>query len=439
MEAYVASHPGSAELHERAKKLFTGNGATHRIRMLDPFRPYITHAKGSRKWDVDGNEYIDYMMGHGALILGHSHPDIVQAVQDQVAKGLHYGENHELEVQWAELIQRMMPMAERVEFCACGQEANMMAIRLARIFTGRKKVLRLEENFHGWADELVHQGSAGVPGDQVTVIPFNDVNRLEQALATGEYAIVLTEGGGAHLAGRIPIEDELLYALPDLTKKYDTLWLIDEVVTGFRDAPGGWQSTKGVTPDLTSLGKCTGGGIPVGAVVGRRDVMSAFDPTNPPDRIIAHSGTWNANPVQCAAGVAACNLYLDGSPQRVARERGDQLRHQGNRVLREQGISGRLYGRTIIHLYLGEMDYEPADDTLPPTKDPQKIMGASMGPVRARLTLNLLQRGVAVINGEAFVMSQAHTEQDVARTVEAFSASLEAMKREGSLAESVLV
>ena len=134
-EEYINARPRSKKLHDQALNLFPAKGATHASRVLDPFRPYITHAKGSRKWDVDGNEYIDYVIGHGGLILGHSHPAIVKAVQDQVAKGVHYGENHELEIKWAELIIQMMPIAERIEFCACGQEANMMGIRLSRIYT----------------------------------------------------------------------------------------------------------------------------------------------------------------------------------------------------------------------------------------------------------------------------------------------------------------
>ena len=142
VDEYRKSHPESESLHKRAVEFFAGNGATHFIRILEPFRPYITRAIGSKKWDVDGNEYIDYVMGHGALILGHSHPLIVQALQEQAARGVHYGENHELEVEWAELIKSMMPWMEKVEFFACGNEANMMAVRLARLFTGRKKVLR---------------------------------------------------------------------------------------------------------------------------------------------------------------------------------------------------------------------------------------------------------------------------------------------------------
>ena len=186
VEAYKMKHPKSAALHEKAVKNFAAAGATHSGRVLEPFRPYVTHALGSRKWDVDGNEYIDYVLGHGALILGHSHPSVVKAAQAQLAKGMHYGENHEQEVEWAELIKSMMPAAEKVEYCACGQEANLMALRLARIFTRRKKILRFEENFHGWAGEVAPENSGGVVSPEVTIIPMNDLNLVEKELATRE-------------------------------------------------------------------------------------------------------------------------------------------------------------------------------------------------------------------------------------------------------------
>ena len=432
VEEYKRTHPGSMRLHERAVEVFTANGATHGSRIFDPFKPYITHAKGSRKWDVDGNEYIDYVTGHGGLILGHSHPAVVQAVQEQMAKGVHYGANHELEVEWAELIKSMMPMAERVEFCACGQEANMMAIRLSRVFTGRRKILRFEDAFHGWGDELMAPGAAGVIQPEVSTIPMHDLNKVEQALATKEYAILLTEGGGAHMAGQIPWETDFIRALADLTRKYGTVWLIDEVVTGFRDAPGGWQSLVGVKPDLTTLGKCVSGGLPTGAVVGRADIMEAFNPKAPIERRIRHTGTWNANPLVCSAGIAACKLYLSGEPQRKAREVADYLRGKGNKVLKERNISGRLYSRSVAHLYLGPIDYEPSDDTMPPTKDVKKFKNPAIVPIRLRLCLHLLQRGVGTQLGRYFALSAAHTKEDIDQTMDAFADSLDSMTAEGT-------
>ena len=436
VEEYVRVRPTSQKLHERAVKVFAADGATARARILDPFRPYITHAKGSRKWDVDGNEYIDYIMAHGALILGHCHPAVVQAVQEQMAKGVHYGENHELEVEWAELIKSMMPGTERVEFFSCGQEANLMAIRLARVFTNRRKILRFEENFHGWVDEVVlTPSSPGVIADEVKIIPY-DLDRVEKELASGEYAIFMTEGGGAHMGGQIPIDDDFVRALPVLSQKYGTVWLLDEVVTSFRDSPGGWQATIGVHPDLTTLGKCVGGGLGVGAIAGRADIMGVFSPKTPPERRIIHTGTWNGNPLTCAAGVAACKLYRSGEVQRKTAQLAAYFRQRGNKALKERGISGRLYSRSIVHLYLGPIDYEPSDDTLPPTKDIRKIMNPAMMPIRIRFGLHLLQRGIATMSGRFFILSAAHTEQDIDQTIQAFGDSLDAMIAEGSLSKA---
>jgi len=436
IKEYKRTHPGSQKLHERAVKVFAANGATHQSRILNPFRPYITHAKGSRKWDVDGNEYIDFVMGHGTLILGHSHPAIVQAVQKQMAKGVHYGENHEFEVEWAELIKSMLPMAERVEFCSCGQEANMMAIRLGRAFTGRRKLLRFGENYHGWADELAQRGCAGAVADQVNVIPFNNLNRLEEELAKKEYAVLLSEGGGGHMDGQVPIDTDFVRALSDLAHKYGTVWVLDEVVTGFRDAPGGWQSLVGVKPDLTTLGKCVGGGLPVGAVAGRADIMEALNPETPYERRVDHPGTWNANPLLSSAGVAACKLYQGGKPQKGARQRADYLREKGNKVLKERNVNGRLYSRTIVHFYLGPIDYEPSDDTMPPTRDIKKIMAPTAATMQSRLCLHLLQRGVATMDGEIFILSSAHTKEDIDQTIKAFGDSLDAMIAEGTLSQA---
>jgi glutamate-1-semialdehyde 2,1-aminomutase len=431
VEAYREKHPKSAGLHQRASKVFAGDGATAFVRMLDPYRPYITHAKGSKKWDVDGHEYIDYVMGHGSLLLGHSHPAIVAAIQDQVAKGVHYGDNHELEVELAERIKSLLPAAERVAFFSCGQEANLMAIRISRIFTGRRKILRFVENFHGWADEVAWPPSApGVVADAVTIVPY-DLNRVEEELATKQYAIVMTEGGGAHMSGQVPIDEDFVQALPDLAHRYGTVWHMDEVVTGFRDTVGGFQTLVGVKPDLTSLGKIIGGGLGIGALAGRTDIMQPFSSTAPEDRRVRHSGTWNANPLTCAAGLAAFGIYHTGEPQKRANELAAQFRQEGNLILHRKGIGGWLYGRSVTHIYFGPIEFEPPDAITPPTKDVEKIVG--MVPTKVRLGHHLLQRGVTILGGWLFVFSAAHDEEDVAKTLTAFSDSIDAMLAEGSL------
>jgi glutamate-1-semialdehyde 2,1-aminomutase len=424
-EKYLNTHLKSSELYKRAKAVFAGDGATHFVRIMEPFRPYITHALGSKKWDVDGNEYIDYVMGHGALLQGHAYPPVVKAIQEQAGKGLHYGGNHELEVEWAELIRSMVPSAEKVEFFACGQEANLMAIRLSRVFTGRKKILRFSENFHGWADELVWpQTSPGAVTDHVRIVDW-DLNQLETELATGKYAILMMEGGGAHMTGQIPFDFDFVREIPGLTRKYGTVWHMDEVVTGFRDSVGGFQGLVNVRPDVTSFGKIIAGGLGAGALVGRDEIMGLLSSRTPADKTVLHSGTWNANPLTAAAGIAALKSLRDGAPQKKANELAAYLRKKGNEVLKRNGVQGRLYGRSITHIYLGPVESEPTEDIFPPTKDPLKIIAGK--PQKSRFSQYLLQAGIVLLAGEMFVLSSAHTKEDVEKTVSALEAALPAL------------
>jgi len=434
LEQYKAQHQESAQWHERGKKVFTSEGATHFARIFNPYRPYISHADGVKKWDLDGNAYIDYVLGHGALLLGHNHRDVVSAVQEQIARGVLFGENHTLEVEWAELIQQMMPGAERVLFFPCGNEANMMAVRLARVYTGRNRVLRFEKHYHGWSDELASPAESGVNHDQVTIIPQNDPGRLEEELSSEKYAVLFTEAGGAFLGGRTPIDPEFVRQIPEMTKKYRTVWVLDEVVTGFRVAPGGWQSLTGVKPDLTSLGKCLGGGVSAGALVGRPEIFEPLRPGGVPGRQVMHGGTWNANPLTAAAGIAACRLLKTGEPQQKAAEAAAYLRREGNKILKQKGISGAFYGKSsIAYLYLGPVDSEPADDTLPPVKDPGRLTDPDALPVYNRLLLHLLYRGISNLLGSIFIFSVYHTIETVDQTLQALDESLQAMVDEGTL------
>jgi len=434
IEQYKAQRQQSAQWHQRARKVFTSEGATHFARIFDPYRPYVTHADGVKKWDLDGNEYIDYVLGHGALLLGHNHQDVVSAVQEQIARGVLYGENHTLEVEWAELVQEMMPGAERVLFFPCGNEANMMAVRLARVYTGRSRVLRFEKHYHGWSDELASPAESGVNHDQVTIIPQNDLDRLEKELSSEKYAVLFTEAGGAFLGGKTPIDPDFVRQIPEMAKKYGTVWALDEVVTGFRVAPGGWQSIIGVEPDLTSLGKCIGGGLSAGALVGKSDIFEPMRPGGVPGRQVMHGGTWNANALTAAAGVAACKLLRTGEPQQKAERAAAHLRREGNKILKEKGISGAFYGKSSInYLYLGPVDFEPADDTLPPVTDPARLTDPAMLPVFNRLLLHLIQRGVSNLMGSIFIFSLYHTKDVVDQTLYALDESLQAMLDEGSL------
>ena len=239
-------HPGSAERHDRARSIFP-DGVTHDARKQHPFQLYYTHAEGPAKYDVDGNRILDYFPGHGALILGHSHPEIVKAVQAQMASGTHFSGSTDLELQWADWVRQLVPSAEKVRFHSSGTEADMMAIRMARAYTGRSKVIKFEDHFHGWSDYLVAgaDGVGGIPNETLStmiVLPQNDIDTLEQALhESDDVAAVILEPTGAHM-GAAPILPEFLRQLREVTARYKVVLIFDEVVTGFRSSRGGAQA-----------------------------------------------------------------------------------------------------------------------------------------------------------------------------------------------------
>jgi glutamate-1-semialdehyde 2,1-aminomutase len=314
----------------------------------------------------------------------------------------------------------------------------MLAVRLGRLFTGKKKVLRFEEHYHGTNDLLVDFCTDGVTPEDNRInkvtISANDLSRVEEELAKGKYGVVITEAGGGHMTGQVPLDDDFAQALPGLAHKYGAIWILDEVVTGFREVTGSWQSLVGVKPDLTTLGKCLGGGLAAGAIVGRADIMDAFNPNRGLVGRVRNGGTWNANPLVAAAGVAACRLYQTGEPQKKVAKVAWYFREQANRVLKEKGIEGRFYGRSVAHFYLGPADFEPVDNTLPPTKDIDKLMNVKSHAILDHLTVHLLQRGVACIRSNLWIMSSAHTKEDVDQTIKALTDSFDALVAEGTLA-----
>src|SRR5262245_32058384 len=259
LDTYRALHPKSKALYERARRVIPG-GITHDGRHLAPFPVYVERAQGSRKWDVDGHEYVDYWMGHGALFLGHCHPAVVKAIQQQAALGTHLGAGHELEVRWAQLVPRLIPSAEMVRFTMSGTESTHLAMRIARAYTGRSKVLKFQGHFHGWHDGVVLAvdppydvpWSAGVPEstlDQVLLCPPNDIKAVEVALQRGDVAAVILEpaGGGSSTIPTIP---GYLQELRSLTERHGVVLIFDEVISGFRYSPGGAQAYFGVTPAM---------------------------------------------------------------------------------------------------------------------------------------------------------------------------------------------
>ena len=447
---FLDSHQRSAALHAGASALLPG-GITHDIRHFEPFPIYVERAAGARKWDVDGNEIIDFVMGHGALLYGHAHPLLVEAVSAQVRRGTHYGASQAREVEWAALVAELIPSAEKVRFVASGTEATMLAARLARTATGRPKLLKLREHFHGWNDswgiELVTRSGGDVVGlppattEAVQVFDQHDAAGIGAALAGGEFAALICEPGGAHW-GALPMHPEMLTRLRELTSAAGTLLIFDEVVTGFRASERGYQGLTGVTPDLTALAKIVAGGLPGGAVAGRADLLdqiavpSSQGPAGEdgPTRV-RHPGTFNANPLTAAAGVAALNGLRDGAPVRAANAAGERLCRGWNEAIRRAEVPGAAYCQgSMVHVVLGR--------ELPPPEDGMNWNFAAAGrPATTPRTpaaiewpfrRSLLLHGVDLI-GMGALTSAVHSEADIDAAIDAFAAALSDLRRESIL------
>lgn len=448
VEQYIARFSRSKALYEKATKIIP-RGVTHDIRFVLPFPIYISHARGSHEWDVDGHEYIDYYGGHGALMLGHAHPSLVKAIKEQIVNGTHYGASHEMEIEWASLIQKLIPCAERVEFTNSGTEANMLALRLARAFTSRNKIVKFEDHYHGWSAHLlvgirepwnVPMSAGLLPADSenTIVIPINDEASLEKTLARRDVAGVMVEPAGAH-TGVTGIAPSFYQAMRQLTKEYGTLLVFDEVVTGFRHSPGGTQAARGIKPDLTSLGKVVTGGIAgSGAVVGRTDIMDMLLLKSDLEwnryKRVSHAGTFNANPLCAAAGIATLKILATGKPQKQADKVTSRLLQGMQRAMAKRDISGCAYGDfSVWHLYFGKCEMQGKCDRKI-CLNASKIRRADIG---SALNINFALSGVHVpARGVDGFTSAVHSNEDIDKTVKAFETSLDTMITEGVLKRS---
>lgn len=440
---YREQFPRSAELYQRASTLFP-SGVTHDGRYLKPFPPYVERAVGSKKYLVDGHEIIDYWMGHGALLLGHSHPAVVEAVQKQMALGTHYGACHELEIEWGERVRRLVPSAEMVRFTNSGTEATLMALRVARIVTGRSKVLKFAGHFHGWHDQLIpaaeppHGGgdyttpgiTNGVAGDLV-IVPPNNLQAVERALDEHSPACVIIEATGGRW-GVVPVRREFLHGLRKLTADRGIPFIMDEVITGFRVHPGGAQAAYGVKPDMTTLAKVVAGGLPGGCLAGRPDLMQVLAFDNPLGKKMKHPGTYNANPLSAAAGIAALDIVATGEPSRQANEISRKLRARLNELFEEKSVPWIAYGDfslTKIH-----PEYEgprpDGDEFLPWDNDFQKL-DRRFDPALSHAVRCALLLGGVDLMGWGFLPSAAHTDDDVDRTVRAVAQAIDLLREDG--------
>jgi len=448
INAYRARTGTSESLAMRARRVLP-SGIVHDSRQLDPYPIYVNHAEGAHKWDVDGNEYVDYYGGHGALLLGHNDPRVMEAVHRQLDHGTHYAACHELELRWAELVQQLVPCAERVRFTSSGTEANLMALRLARAFTGRSKLVRFKGHFHGWQDHVAfgydgHFDGSPAPGvlqgiaENVLIAPPDDLEATLALLASSDdIAGVILEPTGASF-GWAPMSRDFVAALREATAERGIVLIFDEVVTGFRVSPGGAQAHYAITPDLTSLAKILAGGLPGGAVVGRQDILELLDfeqAARTGREKIQHQGTFNANPVSAAAGVACLEIIADGAACATATASAQRLQSMLNPVFAAEGVPWAAFGDHSAIYFFTNPD---AIDIDPMAFDPGSLGAEVMRtggkhPAAGKFRLALMLNGVDISGRPGGSTSCRHGDEDLERTVQAVRNALVMLKDEGEL------
>ncbi|MGH9714673.1 MAG: glutamate-1-semialdehyde 2,1-aminomutase [Candidatus Acidiferrales bacterium] len=427
------ARPRSTEIFERAKKILIGgvNSPVRAFGAVGGTPLVIDHASGARLYDVDGREYIDYVCSWGALILGHAHPDVVAAIADQADRGTSYGMLSPLEIELGEMIARALPSIERIRFVNSGTEATMSAIRAARGFTKRDLILKFEGCYHGHSDSfLVEAGSGlatlgissslGVPdafAKMTLNAPYNDFEAVEQIFERHKekIAAVIVEPVAANM-GVAPPTFAFLEGLREVTERDGALLIFDEVITGFRIAYGGAQNLYKIQPDLTTLGKIIGGGLPVAAYGGRREIMEMVAPLGP----VYQAGTLSGNPLAMRAGLATLpKLEAPGFYDNLSRKSGrlgEGLRY----ALREADVMGQVsVAGSLMTLFFND--------------DPVLDYGDAKKSDTARFAVffnEMLKRGVFIAPSqfEALFVSAAHTDQDIDRTIEAARDSLQVVK-----------
>ncbi|MDQ6771585.1 MAG: aminotransferase class III-fold pyridoxal phosphate-dependent enzyme [Candidatus Dormibacteraeota bacterium] len=438
IQEWAEANPRSRQVFERERRVVPG-GIVHDIRHSVPFPVAIASAAGSHKTDVDGHDLVCYVMGHGALMLGHNHPDVVAAIRGATGRLFHGGSSHELEAEWAERVVALVPSAELVHFTSSGTEATMLALQVARAYTGRPRVARLEGHFHGWHDALAigidQPFSALPPGiappmrEAVAVVP-NDLDAVAGALAGGDIAALILEPTGAAW-GAAPLDHAFLAGLRELTLAAGTVLIFDEVVSGFRWSPGGVQQASGVTPDLTTMAKILAGGMPGGAVGGRAEIMEVLEFRPPPAVKVKHPGTHNAHPVCAAAGIATLDLVAGGSVQSRADETADWLRRELAGAFNRAEVPGFVYGGASTFRIVAGRE-RPAGD---PTEWTHSVgvAGLKHGPraeVVSAIQAAMLLEGVHLFHDNTGLVSPEHSQDDVERTVHGFERTLRRLKAE---------
>ena len=422
----------SQQLFEQAQRVIPGgvNSPVRSFRAVEGTPPFIARGSGSRVWDVDGNEYIDYLGSWGPLALGHAHPAVVEAVQRAAADGTSFGAPVEQEVQLAEMICAALPSVESVRLVNSGTEACMTALRLARAYTGRSKIVKFAGNYHGHADGLLVAAgsgalthgvptSAGVPeayAAETLLATYNDISSVEDlfdAWPDGIAAVIVEPVAGN--MGVVPPADGFLEGLRQLTEANGALLIFDEVITGFRVAYGGAQTLYGVTPDITTMGKIIGGGLPVGAYGGRHEVMQQVAPLGP----MYQAGTLSGNPLAVAAGVATLTeLQRPGVYERLEAT-ATRLTDGVSAAFARAEIPSSI--NRVASMFTGFFNAGPVSALVQVEQSDTAAYGRYMHA--------LLERGVYIAPSqfEAGFVSIAHTDADIDRTIVAVGDALAAL------------
>ncbi len=427
--------PGrSKALHDRATEVFPG-GVSHNIRYFPPHPLYVREARDSRLWDEDGNEYLDFWMNHHASLLGHVHPDVVEAVVEQVQNGLHYGTVNEKALRLGEKIQQYVPSAERLRFCASGTEATMYATRLARAFTGRNGVMKARGGWHGGNPDLTYAIHAPFGEPETRGLPPGldehcrafTANDEEETLSLldryGRDTAALIVEPVLVAGGCVPVREDFLRMLRRQCDERGTMLIFDEVITGFRVSPGSYQDRVGVTPDLTTLGKIVGGGLPVGAVAGSAEVFEAARPDRevPPEkRVLAGGGTYSMNPMTATAGLATLEVLETEPVHSYTEQQGDRVRREFDNILRDLGIPGTVNG--VSSLFMPHFGDEGPLTTV------EQVAARTHRDKLLEYQRRMLERGFYFLRGSAGNISYQTTPEQLDAMLETSRSVLEEME-----------
>lgn len=434
-EEYEAKTRRSREIYLNARNYMPG-GDTRSVAYFKPYPLFVERAEGCRLYDVDGNVYLDFLNNYTALVHGHSHPRIVKAIREQLDKGWLYAAGIESQYRLAKILCERFPSVRRVRFCNSGTEATMMAIRAARAYTGKSKILKMEGGYHGshpLLDVSVNPGidrvgpidkplsipeGPGIPEGivrDVLVAPFNNKDATEKIIRENrdELAAVIVEPMMG-VAGMIPPRDNYLKFLREITLQYDILLIFDEIITA-RLSRGGGQEYFNVTPDLTCLGKIIGGGLPIGAFGGREDIMDLFSPER--EGFIPHSGTFNGNALAMVAGIASMEELTVSAIEKI-NTLGSFLRDSIEKIFEEEGVAGQVTGLGSlynIHFTNVEIiDYRTAS--------------TSSREARALLHIALINKGIFTAKRGMFNLSTVMTRREIDEFINSLRSCIQLLK-----------